>query len=77
MPLVQTVIADRAKIRELAKKQDGSVAALARRLGRHPRSFTNMKRGKPVGIKFAEQIAEALGVEVDVITLPQADRPAA
>lgn len=70
MPLVQTVVTDRTKIRELAQQRDGSVVAFARRLGRHPGSITNMKRGKAVSLKFAGQIADALGVGIDAITVP-------
>jgi hypothetical protein len=69
MPLVETVVTDRVKIKELARKRDGSLRAFALRIGRHAGSFTNMKHGKPVGIKFAEQIAAELGVELGAITV--------
>jgi plasmid maintenance system antidote protein VapI len=83
MPLVPTVIADGDKISELAAAKYGTKygarSALAASIGRQPKSISNMRGGRRVSVKFATQIAEALGVSLDRITLPdeaEQDEPA-
>jgi transcriptional regulator with XRE-family HTH domain len=75
MPLVETVVADRVKIKRLAKAREGSVRAFALRIGRHPGSITNMKNGKAVSVKFAALIASELGVDISAITADTEDEP--
>ena len=73
MPLVPTVIADGDKISELAQAKYGTRyghrTALAASIGRQPKSISNMRGGRRVSVKFATQIAEALGVPLAEITL--------
>jgi hypothetical protein len=73
MPLVPTVIADGDKISELAKAKYGTRyghrTALAASIGRQPKSISNMRGGRRVSVRFATEIAEALGVPLAAITL--------
>jgi hypothetical protein len=69
MPLVETVTVDGAKIFRLARQNRKSVAVVARDIGRHPGSILNLRTRPIASVKFATQIAEALGVEVSEITL--------
>jgi cytochrome oxidase assembly protein ShyY1 len=71
MPLVETVIADGAKICELARDQHGTVTAFARSIGKRPEAIWNMQqqRCRIVSVKNITAIAEALGVPVGEITL--------
>jgi hypothetical protein len=77
MPLVPTVIADGDKISELAAAKYGSRRgfrkALAASIGRQPKSISNMRGGRRVSVRFATQIAEALGVPLSEITLAAED----
>jgi hypothetical protein len=73
MPLVPTVIADGDKICELARSKYGTkygaLKALAASIGRQSKSISNMRGGRRVGLRFATQIADALGVPLSEITL--------
>lgn len=68
------VFADGLKICELAAAKHGTkygaVTALAASIGCAPKSISNMRGGRWIGAVFAGQIAEALGVDVGVFTLP-------
>jgi len=79
MPLVPTVIADGNKICELARvkygTRYGAIAALAGSIGRQPKSISNMRGGRKISEKFATQIADALGVPLGDITLPDGGQP--
>jgi hypothetical protein len=77
MALVPTVVADGAKICELAKARHGSVKAFAISIGRHPNAIWNMRqaRFRDVSVKSATQIASALGVEVSEITITDEAEP--
>jgi len=72
MPLVPTVIADGAKICELAKAKHGTVKAFAASIGRHPNAITNMcqPRFRVVAVKSLAKVADGLGVPLSEITLP-------
>ena len=72
MPAVPTVTADGAKICELAKAQHGTVKAFAASIGKHPNAITNMRqaRFRVVYVKSLTKIADALGVPLSEITLP-------
>lgn len=80
MAPVPTAKADGAKIRELIRER-GTVAAFARRLGRHPQSFwdiANPNRDLNVSITFLRQIARELGVKPsDISDLPDDESEAA
>ena len=72
MPAVPTVTADGAKICELARAQHGTVKAFALSIGKHPNAITNMRqpRFREVYVKSLTKIADALGVPLSEITLP-------
>ena len=70
MAPVPTAKPDGAKIRELIRER-GTVAAFARRLGRHPQSFwdiANPNRDLNVSMTFLRQIARELGVKLSDIS---------
>lgn len=75
MPLVETVTVDGAKVFRLARQNRKSVAVVARDIGRHPGSILNLRRRPIASVKFATQLAEALGVEVGEITLADEEEP--
>lgn len=67
-PLPPVVIPDGEKICRLIRQKDqerGALTRFARRLGRHPQSFWNIKNGKPCGLGFITQVADALGEPVE------------
>ena len=69
--------ADGAKIRELIRER-GTVAAFARKLGRHPQSFwdiANPNRDLNVSVTFLRQIARELGVKLSDISDASDDEP--
>ena len=70
MPPVPTATPDRVKIREMIRER-GTVAAFARKLGRHPQSLfdlANTSRQMDVSVTFLRQIARELGVKVSDIS---------
>ena len=77
MAPVPTAKADGAKIRELIRER-GTVAAFARKVGRHPQSFwdiANPNRDLNVSITFLRQIARELGVRLSDISDASDDEP--
>ena len=72
MALVPTVTADGTKICELAKAKHGTVKAFADSIGKSPNAIWNMRqaRFRTVGVKNLTKIADALGVPLSEITLP-------
>jgi hypothetical protein len=77
MAPVPTAKADGAKIRELIRER-GTVAAFARKIGRHPQSFwdiANPNRDMNVSITFLRQIARELGVRLSDISDASDDQP--
>ena len=72
MALVPTVIADGVKICDLAREKHGTVTAFAHSIGKNPNAIWNMRRRRwrVVSVKNITAYAEALGVDVADITLP-------
>ena len=70
MPLVQTVRIDSNRLYELAKERYGTVIGLAREIDRLPKSIWNLRVNPVASVRFATQMATALGVQVADITLP-------
>jgi hypothetical protein len=72
MALVPTVLADGVKICELATEKHGTVTAFAHSIGKNPNAIWNLRgqRLRVVSVKNLTAIAEALGVDVGEITLP-------
>jgi hypothetical protein len=80
MPLVETVRPDADKIIRLIRAQDplgewGAIARFARQKlqdpRRHPQSLRNLRVKKLASVDFITQVADALGVPVSEITLPE------
>lgn len=71
MPLVRTVTPDGPAIRARRERSGLTLVQLGRMTGRHPQTLRNLElEAKAASVVLINQVANALGAEVDEITRP-------